>query len=156
MDLALAAAASNLKTINYINGESPKECAALDALAKVGIIRGKQLARLFRLPKKRQKRMVKEQKIVRHEMHVNKQIIPIYTLGQTGAIVTDVPYEANYWVKYQTKDVLKRLMFFELYQFFPGAVIIPAPQPFIAAIEWKGKPFYVYVCRGDIKDLYCI
>ncbi|TMN20930.1 hypothetical protein [Lentibacillus cibarius] len=144
---------SNLKTIHYVNDRSPKECAALDALAKVGVIGGKQLSRLFRLQKKRLKQMAREQKIVRHEMRVNKQIMPVYTLGQTGAFITNVSYEANYWVVYQTKGVLKRLMFFELYQFFPGAVITPAPQPFIAAIEWKGKPFYVYVCRGDIKDL---
>src|SRR5699024_6247623 len=144
---------SNLKTIHYVNDKSSKERAALDALAKVGIIGGKQLFRLFRLQKKRLKQMVREQKIVRHELHVNKQIIPVYTLGQTGAIMTDVPYEPNYWVIYQTRDVLKRLLFFELYQYFHGSTIMPAPEPFVGAIELNGKPLYIYVSRGDVKDL---
>ncbi|GAB3051349.1 hypothetical protein [Virgibacillus ainsalahensis] len=144
---------SNLRSINYINNESPKECAALGAIAKVGIIGGRQLSRLFRLPKKRLKRMEREQKIVRHEMHVNKQIIPIYTLGQAGAVITNVPYEPNYWVEYQTKDVLKRVLFFELYYYFPDAKIIPTPEPFVGAIEFHGNPFYIYVSRGGIKDL---
>ncbi|ALX47719.1 hypothetical protein [Lentibacillus amyloliquefaciens] len=144
---------SNLKTIHYVNDKSPKECAALDAIAEVGIIGGRQLARIFRLPKKRQKQMVREQKIVRHEVHVNKQIIPVYTLGQTGAVITDVPYEPNYWVVYQIRDVLKRVLFFELYQYFHESTIMPAPEPFVGAIELNGKPFYIYVSRGDVQDL---
>ncbi|MFC2947587.1 hypothetical protein [Virgibacillus sediminis] len=144
---------SNLRKMNYVNGESPKECAALDAIAKVGIIGGRQLSRLFRLPKKRLKRMEREQKIVRHELRVNKQTIPVYTLGQVGAVITEVPYESNYWVEYRTKDVLKRLMFFELYPYFPESAILSAPGPFTGAIEFQGKLFHIYVSRGDIKDL---
>ncbi|MFC2950021.1 hypothetical protein [Virgibacillus sediminis] len=144
---------SNLKKINYVNDESPKECAALEAMAKIGIVGGRQLSRLFRLPKKRLKRMVREQKIVRHELHVNKQVMPVYTLGQVGAVIAGVPYEPNYWVEYQTKDVLKRLMFFELYPYFPNSTILPAPEPFTGAIEFQGKLFHIYVSRGDIKEL---
>ena len=52
--------ASNIKRSPYINGESPKEREALEALAAVGIIEGAQLFRLFSLDKKRLKRMVLE------------------------------------------------------------------------------------------------
>ncbi|QKY69419.1 hypothetical protein [Lentibacillus sp. CBA3610] len=144
---------SNLKPIHYVNDKSPKERAALDALAKVGIIGGKQLFRLFRLQKKRLKQMVREQKIVRHEMRCNKQIMPVYTLGQTGAVITNVSYEPNYWVAYRLSDVLKRLVFFELYQYFQASTIVPAPEPFAGAIERNGKLFYIYSARGDVEDL---
>lgn len=40
-------------------------------------------------------------------------MIPIYTLGPSGAIIAQVPeYEENYWMKYQAEDVLKRLFVF--------------------------------------------
>lgn len=146
--------ASNNQKPNYINNESPKECAALDAVAKIGLIGGKQLSRLFGLDKKRLKRMVREQKIVRHELCKDEQIIPIYTLGQVGAIIADVTsYTDNYWYEYQLKDVLKRLLFFQLYYYFPESNILPTPEPFVGAIEFNGKPFYTYVSRGDSKEL---
>ena len=46
--------------------------------------------------------MIIEKKIVRHEIHRNKQVIPIYTLGINGAVVAglDDCYESNYWVEY--------------------------------------------------------
>ncbi|TMN20844.1 hypothetical protein [Lentibacillus cibarius] len=145
---------SNLKEPNYINDESPKECAALDAIAKVGIIGGEQLFRLFNLGKKRLRNMVREQKLVRHELRKGKQPIPIYTLGKAGAKITSFPqYEPNDWVRFQTKDVLQMLMFFELYAFFPEAQVVPAAHPFVGAIQFKGKVFYVYVIREDTKDI---
>ena len=62
---------SNIKRSEFVNGESPKERKALEALAAVGLIGGAQLSRLFSLDKKRLKRMVIEKKIVRHELHRN-------------------------------------------------------------------------------------
>lgn len=98
--------------------------------------------------------MEREQKLVRHEIHKGKEIIPIYTLGQAGAIITNVPtYKPNYWVEYRPKDVLKHVLFFELYYYFPNSKITPTPEPFVGAIESQGKLFYIYVSRGDIKDL---
>ena len=116
---------SNIKRSSYVNGESPKERKALEALAAVGLIGGAQLSRLFSLDKKRLKRMVIEKKIVRHEIHRNKQVIPIYTLGINGAVVAGLndSYESNYWVEYKTEDVLKRLLFFQLYQHFPESKV---------------------------------
>lgn len=146
---------SNVSQSNYINGESPKERKALEALAVVGIIEGAQLFRLFSLDKKRLKRMVAEKKLVRHELIRNNHIIPIFTLGINGAVIGGLKgsYESNFWVEYKVEDVLKRLLFFQLFQHFVKSKILPVPEPFIGAIEFKDKTIYVYVVRGDVSDL---
>lgn len=146
---------SNIKRSGFVNGESPKERKALEALAAVGLIGGTQLSRLFSLDKKRIKRMVVEKKIVRHEAHRNRHVIPIYTLGINGAVVAGLNdcYESNYWVEYKIEDVLKRLLFFQLFQHFPESKILPTQEPFSGVIQFQGKPIYVYVVRGDVSDL---
>lgn len=139
----------------YVNGESPREQKALQALGAVGVIGSSQLMRLFlNRDKNRRKRMVREKKLVRHEIRRNNQSIPIYTLGPNGAPIAKVSeYEDNYWVTYKVEDVLKRLLFFQLYAKFPKARIVPAPSPFVGAISFKSNLFYVYVIRGDMQDL---
>ncbi|MCM3711044.1 hypothetical protein [Sporosarcina luteola] len=146
---------SNIKRSPFVNGESPKERKALEALAAVGLIGGTQLTRMFSLDKKRLKRMVAEKKIVRHEIHRNKQVIPIYTLGINGAVVAglDDCYESNYWVEYKTEDVLKRLLFFQLYKHFPESKVQPTKEPFSGVIQFQGKRIYVYVVRGEVNEL---
>lgn len=62
-------------------------------------------------------------------------------------------YDSNYWVEYKIEDVLKRLLFFQLYKHFAGSKILPTSEPFSGVIEFKGKPIYVYVVRGDVSDL---
>lgn len=146
---------SNIKRSDFVNGESPKEQKALEALAVVGVIGGAQLFRLFSLDKKRLKRSVAEKKVVRNEIKMNKQVIPIFTLGINGAIIAGLEesYESNYWVEYKIKDVLKRLLFFRLFQNFPESKIMPKREPFSGAIQFQSKPIYVYVVRGDVNDL---
>jgi len=146
---------SNIKVSDYVNGESPRERTALEALAAVGVIQGVQLFRLFSLDKKRLKRMVAEKKIVRHEIHRNKQVLQVFTLGINGAVIVGLKdsYESNYWVEYQTEDVLKRLLFFQLFQHFPKAEFLPTQEPFSGVIQFQDKPIYVYVVRGDVNDL---
>ena len=146
---------SNIKRSAFVNGESPKERKALEALAAVGLIGGTQLSRLFNLDKKRLIRMVAEKKIVRHEIHRNKQVIPIYTLGINGAVIAGLNegYEGNYWVEYKIEDVLKRILFFQLYKHFPESKVLPTQEPFSGAIKFQGKRFYVYVVRGEVNDL---
>ena len=99
--------------------------------------------------------MVIEKKIVRHEIHRNKQVIPIYTLGINGAVVAGLNgcYESNYWVEYKTEDVLKRLLFFQLYKHFPESKVLPTQEPFSGAIQFQGERIYVYVVRGEVNDL---
>lgn len=147
--------ASNIQRSDYVNGESPKEQRALEALAAVGLIGGVQLFRLFSLDKKRIKRMMAEKKIVRHEIHRNKQVLQVFTLGINGAVIGGLndSYESNYWVEYKTEDVLKRLLFFQLFQHFSNAKLLPTQEPFSGVIQFQGKPIYVYVVRGNVNDL---
>lgn len=135
-------------------GNSPKEEKVIKAFTSVGVIGGAQLSRLFNMDKGRKKKMAREGKIIRHEMHKDKQIIPIFTLGPTGAeMILLEDYEHGYWVEYNVPEVLKRLLFIELYGKFPKAKILPAPSPFAGAIQFKRNLFYVYVVRGDMQDL---
>lgn len=148
---------SNFKRLEYFNGESSKEERAINALASVGVIGGQQLFKLFSLDRRRLRKMVNEQKIVRHEMKLGSRIIPIYTLGANGAVMTGIEdaYELNYWLEYKTEDVLKRVLFFELYHHFnfeDERNVLPAPKPFLGSIEFNGHLFYVYVVRGDINE----
>ena len=99
--------------------------------------------------------MIAEKKIVRHEIHRNKQVVPIYTLGINGAVVVGLNecYESNYWVEYKTEGVLKRLLFFQLHQHLPESKVLPTQEPFSGVIQFQGRPIYVYVLHGDINDL---
>lgn len=138
-----------------VKGESPIEQKALQALGAVGIIGGFQLLRLFlKRDKNRRRKIVQEKKIIRHEVQKGNQCIPIYTLGINGAAMASMSdYKPNYWVNYTIEDVLKRLLFFQLYEKFPDAHIVPAPAPFVGAVSFKSNLLYVYVVRGDMTDL---
>ena len=48
---------------------------------------------------------------------------------------------------------MKRLLFFQLYQYFPESKVLPTQEPFSGAIRFQGRPIYVYVLRGDVNDL---
>lgn len=137
-----------------VNGESPKERRALEGLACIGVIGGLQLSRLFSLDKKQKKKMVLEKKLVRHDIQKNKQMIPVYTLGINGARLTNTPgYENNYWLKYEVGDMLGKLLFFQLYEWFPDSRILLAVNPFEGVIFYKNKPIYIYSAKEDIQDL---
>lgn len=144
----------HLRPYKYVNNESPKERRALEALACIGVIGGLQLSRLFSLDKKRKKKMVLEKKLVRHDIQKNKQLIPVYTLGINGAKAVNVPgYENNYWLAYGAEEMLKKLLFFQLYEWFPGSRISLAMKPFEGVIFYKNKPLYIYSAKGDLQDL---
>ncbi|MFD1362752.1 hypothetical protein [Lentibacillus salinarum] len=135
-------------------GNSPKEEQAVKAAATTGIIGGQQLSRYINVDKSKKKKMAKEGKLIRHEIHQGKKNIPIFTLGPTGAeMIKLTDYEGGYWAQYDVPDVLQRLLFFELYHKFPKANMLPAPAPFVGAIQYKSHLMYVYVVRGDIQDL---
>lgn len=133
---------------------SQRETRALQALASVGVIGGLQFKRLFlNRDKYRLKNMTRQQKVIQHTVTKGKQDIPIYTIGPAGAEMVGVEYDANYWVTYRTEDILKRLLFFQLYGKFPKAKVLPAAAPFVGTIQFKSHLFYVYVLRGDMQDL---
>lgn len=146
---------SSYRPMRYYNINSMKERKALKALASVGLIGGKQLFNLFSIKRKEISNMLKTDKLVKHELNKSKEkIIPIYTLGINGAkaIKLDI-YEENYWINFDITDVLKRLLFFQLYRRFSTHKVYPAPNPFVSAIENNNNIIYVYVLKGDIGDL---
>ena len=98
--------------------------------------------------------MVRHGKIMRHDIKQNNKLIPIFTLGPNGADMINLAnYKQGYWLTYDVSDVLKRLLFFELFHKFPKARLTPAPAPFVGAIQYRKNTFYVYVVRGDMNDL---
>lgn len=146
---------SNMKERPIIGQVAKTEEEALNALASVGLISGKQMLNIFSLGKKKLKKMVDRHRIVKHELVMNKKYrIPIYSLGVNGAKIAGVTgYENNYWVEYTIEEILKRLLFFEFYERFYPRKLFPAPSPFTGAIVINDKPMYVYVARGDLNDL---
>jgi len=146
---------SNYKPFQYYNINSMKEKKALEALGSVGIIGGKQLSRLFSLSNKEIKNMVHTDKIVEHALNRNHNTqIPIYSLGINGAKAIKLSaYKSNYWVELRLEDVLKSLLFFQLYHYFPTLNVKPTPNPFVAAVKNNESLIYVYVLKGDMGDL---
>jgi len=87
----------------------------------VGVIGEKQLSRLFSLSLSEIDNMTRTFKIMEHRLKRGENYeIPIYTLGVRGAMALKLDaYESNYWITYRIEDVMKRLLFFQLYHYFP-------------------------------------
>jgi len=134
---------------------SRKEKKALEAIASVGLIEGKQLLQIFKLKKPQIKRMESFNLIMKHLIRKNGQDILFYTLGSASAEKIVPRFIPNYWVEYRIGDVLNRFMFFWLYDLLKHqkANIGAAPEPFTGALEMNGNPLYIYCTRGDTKDL---
>ena len=147
---------SNMSERPILGEVAKNEEQALKAIASVGLITSSQLFNLFNLNKNKLNRMIRRQRVVRHQLVLNnKYKISLYTLGINGAKIAEVSdyYEVNYWVRYDIEDILKRIVFFSLYERFGSAELLPAVNPFISTLMINGKPMYVYVVRGDINDL---
>lgn len=144
---------SNARYDKPVETQSKKEQKALEAIASVGVIGGAQLKRIFNIDKQRLKRMVGRKLIVQHELMRGNTLIPIYTIGKHGANKVMPQYEGNYWVKFNTEEVLKRLAFFQLSDLFEKTTILPSPDPFVGTLRMNGNEFYVYVTRGNTEDL---
>src|SRR5699024_9613437 len=134
---------------------STNERRALEAIASVGVISKHQLIQLFSLREKQLKSMEKSFKILKHELIKNKEEKTIiYTLNTKGALALGLDnYKVNYWLEYYTNDVLKSLLYFQVYYFFPKLNIKPTPKPFTGGVETKSNMIYVYVVKGNNDDL---
>lgn len=134
---------------------SRKERKALEAIACVGLIEGKQLQHIFKLKKPQLQRMERFHLIMKHVIRKNGQNVLFYTLGPASAEKIVPGFIPNYWVEYRIEDVLNRFMFFGLYDLLKQqkANIGPAPLPFTGTLEINGNLLYVYCTRGDTKDL---
>lgn len=68
--------------------------------------------------------MIVEKKLVRYSIKKNNLAILIYTLSRSMIAGSSV-YKNNYWLKYRTEDMPKRLLFFQLYKYFPYSKVLP-------------------------------
>lgn len=124
-------------------------------LGIVGVIGGVQAQRIYlNNDKKKLKKATELKFLIKHEIIRGKNNIPIYTLGATGMVMSHGDLsEANTWKTLDSKEVLKGLVFFQLY----GSLkkeddkvrVGIAPDPFIASINRNGKEFHVLVVRGN-------
>lgn len=146
---------SNMRTNLVARANTHKEKKALETIACIGLIGKNHLNRFFGLNDNYIKNMLITNKIVRHEVvRNNKDTISIYTLGVNGAKIIQLDaYELNYWLRYLTKDVLKVLLFYQVYYYVFNLPIKPTPKPFTGAVESSGNLIYVYVTKGDTDDL---
>lgn len=146
---------SNFRADPRVNIHSMREKKALEALSAVGVIGEKQLSRLFSLSSREIDNMKRTFKIMKHKLkRGGSSEIPIYTLGIRGAMALKLDaYESNYWTTYTIEDVMKRLLFFQLYHYFPKLKLLPAPSPFIASLLSNDNIINVYIMKGDAHDL---
>ena len=153
---------SNAKYSNIRQIESEREEKILQAVAAIGLIGRAQLSRIFfpdinkRYVQQKLKTMVRTYKLIRHEISKNNNSIPIYSLGPATAEALGIEYDVNYWLKYETKDVLKRVVFFQLYSSLLNQFdvqIYPAPLPYTGTLLMNNKMYFVYVARGNVNDI---
>jgi hypothetical protein len=139
---------------------SQKEKEILNTIMSIGVIGGVQLSRYFMgHNKKKAKQMIhsmlRRNLIVQHKFYKDKQLIPIYTVGQHGASLIGHQDSADEWLRYDEKEVLKRLVFFKLYSLFQylQPKILPAPSPYIGTLQFKDQLLHICVIRDNIHDL---
>lgn len=146
---------SNFRADPRVNIHSMREKKALEALSAVGVIGEKQLSRLFSLSTGEVDNMKRTFKIMKHKLKRGESSeISIYTLGIRGAMALKLDaYESNYWTTYTIEDVMKRLLFFQLYHYFPKLKLLPAPSPFIASLLSNDNIINVYIMKGNAHDL---
>lgn len=146
---------SNFRADPRVNIHSMRERKALEALSAVGVIGEKQLSRLFSLSSREINNMKRTFKIMKHKLKRGESYeIPIYTLGIRGAMALKLDaYESNYWTTYTIEDIMKRLLFFQLYHYFPKLKLLPAPSPFIASLLSNDNLINVYILKGNGHDL---
>lgn len=127
---------------------SEKEEQILRHLKIFQVITQKQLRNRFKVSNKQIENMVRKKLVVQHSLFKNEQEWFIYTLANTS----------NYWLGYETEDVLKRLVgidfYFELDHKLPFELkLLPSIQPFVYQIEMNEHVYEVYVDRGDTSEL---
>lgn len=125
-----------------------KEEQILRHLKTFQVITKKQLRNRFKVSEKQIENMVRKRLVVQHSLLKNEQEWSIYTLADTS----------NYWLGYETEDVLKRLVgvdfYFELDQKLPFELkLLASIQPFVYQIEMNEHVYEVYIDRGDMSEL---
>lgn len=127
---------------------SEKEEQIIRHLKIFQVITQKQLRNRFKVSDKQIENMVRKKLVVQHCLLKNEQEWYVYTFADTS----------NYWLGYETEDVLKRLIgvdfYFELDHKLPFDLkLLPSIQPFVYQIEMNEHMYEVYVDRGDTSEL---
>ncbi|WP_374723582.1 hypothetical protein [Calidifontibacillus erzurumensis] len=142
-----------------IKTNSERVHEAIKAIAEIGVIGGVQLTRIFLNNNKNLlKKMVNTKMIKRHMIKKNLQEIPVYTLGITGIEMTQS--KRNQWLNYGELDVVRRLVFFQLYErmnnLAKGKIKIKRPDEFnsacIGIFETKEVSYHVIVLRENVNE----
>lgn len=119
---------------------SEKEELIIRHLKIFQVITQKQLRNRFKASQKQIENMVRKKQLLRHSLMKNEQEWLIYTLVDTS----------NFWLGYETEDVLKRLVgidfYFELDHKLPFDLkLLPSIHPFVYQIEMNEYVYKVYV-----------
>lgn len=127
---------------------SEKEELIIRQLKVFQVITKKQLRNRFNVSDKQIENMMHKKLVVQHSLLKNEQEWLIYTLADIS----------NYWLGYETEDVLKRLVgvdfYFELNHKLPFELkLLPSIQPFVYQLEMNEHVYEVYVDRGDTSEL---
>lgn len=127
---------------------SEKEEHIIQHLKIFQVITQKQLRNRFRVSEKQIENMVRKKLVIQHSLQKNEQEWLIYTLADTS----------NYWLGYETEDILKRLVgvdfYFELDHKLPFELkLLASIQPFVYQIEMNEHVYEVYIDRGDTSEL---
>lgn len=142
----------NVMSDCYINRDmqrrSEKEEQILRHLKIFQVMTHKQLRNRFKVSDKQIENMMRKRLLVQHSLLKNEQEWFIYTLADTS----------NYWLGYETEDILKRLVgvdfYFELDHKLPFELkLLASIQPFVYQIEMNKHVYEVYVDRGDTSEL---
>lgn len=164
-DLKWTIVPSNAKYRIYENLKSEKEIEILRSVSSIGLIGTSQLKRIYfptqnkRVVQEKIVNMVKARKLIRHEIIRDgdkNRAIYAYTLGPAAAPAIGIQYDENYWLRYKTEDVLKRIVFFQFLIGFSQthpSTVLPAPEPYTGIVHSGEHIYLVYVMRGNATEL---
>jgi hypothetical protein len=128
-------------------------------LAVVGMIGSIQALRIyFQMNKTKLNRAVDQNILKKHLIIRGNNPVPVYTLGPAGMfLATNDLLLANEWKTYDKYEVLRKLVFFQLYGNLKGlnedVKILPSEKPFTAAINRNGKEFHILTVRGNENEI---
>lgn len=144
----------NIERMLRVNVKGFKKIKALESLASVGVMGKEQLSQIFRLNKKEIEEMVRNGLLIEHKLiRNNEAVMPIVTLGYAGALAIKLDnYEENYWFQINETEILRHILFYQLYYRFSQCEILATPHPFTGSIVNKGSMLYVYVLKDNISD----
>lgn len=139
---------------------SKQEVRALNAVKHLGIIGSAQFRNLF-FPKNKAHihHMLRQHKIIEHPIKRrdgNKMTtLQVYTLGYKSLEYFHILDYMNYWLEYNSSEVLQRLAFFKLYQRFVSKepVVYRAPPPFTGMFDISGDPIDVLVVKNNTQEI---